>query len=238
MTLDITPIPLKNYLGSVNCYLIKIEAGFILIDTGWANKRKYLGSELEKMGCSPGKLKLIILTHGDFDHTGNCAYISKKFGAKIAMHRYDLGMVEKGDMFWNRKKANKITRTIINTLLRIGGLKPEKFKPDLNIEEGSDLSDNGFNAKVFYLPGHSKGSVGILTDDKNFFCGDLLENTKEPALGSIIDDPAMFNESIKKLESLHIDTVYPGHGKPFAMQLFIKNYTRSSEKGKEKNLLE
>jgi len=27
---------------------------------------------------------LIVLTHGDFDHIGNAAYLSKKFGAKIA----------------------------------------------------------------------------------------------------------------------------------------------------------
>jgi hydroxyacylglutathione hydrolase len=51
---------------------------------------------------------LIVITHGDFDHIGNAAYLRQKFGAKIAMHADDVGMAERGDMFWNRKKGNRL----------------------------------------------------------------------------------------------------------------------------------
>jgi len=78
---------------------METDAGFILIDTGCSNKRVELEKRLESAGCKPGDLKLIVLTHGDFDHTGNAAYLRKKFGAKIAMHHEDSGMVERGDMF-------------------------------------------------------------------------------------------------------------------------------------------
>lgn len=223
MTLEIKTIVLKNYLGSVNCYLIKTNTGFFLIDTGWANKRKDLETELERAGCTPGNLELIILTHGDFDHTGNSAYISKKFGSKIAMHSDDSGMVENGNMFWNRKKANVFTRTAVNALLGILGLKPDRFKPDISIDEGDDLSKYGFDAGVLHVPGHSKGSIGILTTEGDFFCGDLLENTDKPASCSIIDDPMDFNVSIEKLGKVKINTVYPGHGKPFQMALLTKS---------------
>ena len=37
-------------------------------------------------GCKLGSLKLIVLTHGDFDHTGNAAYLRHKYAIKIAMH--------------------------------------------------------------------------------------------------------------------------------------------------------
>jgi hydroxyacylglutathione hydrolase len=90
-------------LGSVNCYFIETDAGYILIGTGGSNKRTDLEKELESAGCKPGYLKLIVLTHGDFDHTGNAAYLRKKFGTKIAMHNGDSGMVEHGNIFWNRK---------------------------------------------------------------------------------------------------------------------------------------
>lgn len=223
MTLEIKTIVLKNQIGSVNCYLIKTNTGFILIDTGWANRRKDLEKELERAGCKSGNLELIILTHGDFDHTGNSAYISKKFGSKIAMHSDDSGMVENGDMFWNRKKANVFTRTAVNALLGILGLRPDRFKPDISIGEGDDLSKYGFGAGVLHIPGHSKGSIGILTTEGDFFCGDLLENTDKPAAGSIIDDPMDFNASIEKLGKLEINTVYPGHGKPFQMTLLTKS---------------
>jgi len=215
MTSEIKTIYFGGLIG--NCYLVKTDSGFILIDTGRASKRAKLEKELESAGCNPGNLKLIVLTHGDFDHTGNCAYLRQKFGTKIAMHHYDSGMVERGDMFWNRKTGNIIIRIIVNTLFRIS-----KFKPDLTIDEGYDLSEYGLDAKVLYLPGHSKGSIGILTAGGNLFCGDLLVNRDKPDLNSIIDDSAEANSSVEKLKSLRTNTVYPGHGKPFPMSSFTK----------------
>jgi hypothetical protein len=38
-----------------------------------------------------------------------------------------------------------------------------------------------------------------------------------------MDDLAAANTSVEKLSSLEIDTVYPGHGKPFPMDEFLKN---------------
>jgi len=42
------------------------------------------------------------------------------------------------------------------------------------LEEGQPLSDVGLDASVLHLPGHSKGSIGILTASGDLFCGDLL----------------------------------------------------------------
>jgi len=213
-------LPLPYKLGTVNCYLIEIDTGYILIDTGCSNNRNDLEKEFENADCKPENLRLIILTHGDFDHTGNAAYLREKFGAKIAMHRDDSGMVERGDMFWNRRKGNILLGLIARILFRFG--KKERFKPDLYVDEEYDLSEYGFDAKVIHIPGHSKGSIGILTADGNLFCGDLLENKDKPILNSIMDDLTAANTSIQKLKSLKINTVYPGHGKPFPMETFIK----------------
>ncbi len=46
---------------------IETDTGYILIDTGGSNKRTDLEKELASAGCKPGYLKLIVLTHGDFD---------------------------------------------------------------------------------------------------------------------------------------------------------------------------
>lgn len=213
-------LPLPYRLGSVNCYLIETKAGYILIDTGCSKNRIEPERELERAGCKPGHLKLIVLTHGDFDHAGNAAYLREKFGAKIAMHRDDSGMVERGNMFWNRRRGNFLLGMIARILCGFG--RPERFKPDLYVDEGYDLSDYGFDAKVLHIPGHSKGSIGILTADGDLFCGDLFENEDKPCLNSIIDDLTAANASVEKLKSLQIRTVYPGHGKPFPMEQFIQ----------------
>lgn len=223
MSQEITPIslPLPYKLGSVNCYLVETDVGYVLIDTGGSNERANLERELEDAGCQPGDLKLIILTHGDFDHTGNAAYLGEKFGAKIAMHDDDSGMVERGDMFWNRNKGGMLFRVMASTLFGFG--KSKRFKPDLYIDEEFDLSEYGFDAQVLSIPGHSKGSIGILKADGDLFCGDLFENTQEPALNSIMDDLAAADASVEKLQRLEIHTAYPGHGQSFPMEELLTN---------------
>jgi len=49
----------------------------------------------------------------------------------------------------------------------------------------------------------------------------LLLNIDKPAPSSIIDDAADLNASVEKGKGLQINTVYPGHGKPFLMEQFI-----------------
>jgi glyoxylase-like metal-dependent hydrolase (beta-lactamase superfamily II) len=130
----------------------------------------------------------------------------------------DIGMAEHRDMFWNRK-ANIVTKTIATLMLfALRVSKFNKFTPDLYIDEGFDFSEYGLDAKVLCLPGHSKGSIAILTT-----CGDMLSDTGKPAVNSIIDDPAAANASIEKLKGLKINAVYPGHGKPFTWEQFLKN---------------
>jgi len=215
-------LSLPYRLGSVNCYLLKANSGYILIDTGGSNQRRELEKELERNDCKPANLRIIILTHGDFDHTGNAAYLRKKFGSKIAMHYDDSGMVEQGDMLFNRKRGNIFLRTLIKILTSIffGFGKSERFKPDLYIDDGYDLSAYGLDAKVLHIPGHSKGSIGILTAGGSLFCGDLFTNgdkTDQPSLNSIMDNKVVANESVIKLKGLRINRVYPGHGKPFSL---------------------
>ncbi|MFC2022868.1 MBL fold metallo-hydrolase [Chloroflexota bacterium] len=212
-------------LGSVNCYLLKTGTRYLLIDTGVSKKCAELQKELKNAGCKPGNLKLIVLTHGDFDHTGNAAYISKKFGAKIAMHYDDSGMVERGNMFWNRKKGNIFLRML--TKILFGFSKSKRFKPDIYFNEGFSFSEYGFDAKAIHIPGHSKGSIGVMTTSGDLFCGDLFENIDKPKLNSIMDDLETAKKSVEIFADLKVNTVYPGHGKQFEMEMFIKNWKDS-----------
>jgi hydroxyacylglutathione hydrolase len=205
-------LPLPFHLGSVNCYLLKANGGCLLIDTGCGNSREELEKEL---GECVGKLRLIVLTHGDFDHTGSAADLRRKFGAKIAMHRGDSLMVESGDIFAGRKKSNFFFRMVAPLLFRFSRAK--RFKPDFYLEDGDDLTEYGFEAKVVHIPGHSRGSIGVLTPGGELFGGDLVVKKKRPERNRIIDDPAAAEASIKKLKGLKIETVYPGHGRPFPM---------------------
>jgi len=199
-----------------------VSAGFFLIDSGLALKRDSLVHALELAGCQPGNLKLIILTHGDLDHSGNGDFVRQHFGAKIAMHSGDLANVESGDMFAN-KKINPIARGIVNILFSVTGLAAfNTFTPDIFFEDGQTLDEYGWQATVIHLPGHSKGSIGILTADGDLFCGDLLENTRKPAVNTLGDNLDQLKASAERLKDFQIKTVYPGHGQPFLLSQLQK----------------
>ncbi|MDP4094510.1 MAG: MBL fold metallo-hydrolase [Bacillota bacterium] len=220
-------------LGGVNCYLVKTENGFLLFDTGghllldkqFDNRRRLLEAELEKAGCVPGNLKLVILTHGDNDHTGNAAYIREKYGTKIAMHKDDSELAENPDLanitasFRFRSLLNKIIFRLLKNQIRKINIKIlndlDKFKPDFYIDEGYKLDEYGFNATVIHIPGHTKGSIGIVTAEGNLISGDIFANVKKPGKAINAFDFILMNNSIERLKSMNIKTVYPGHGSPF-----------------------
>ncbi len=223
MAAEIRTIRLGSSLIKVNCYLVKTNAGYVLIDTGSSGHRADLEKELERAGCRPGDLRLIVLTHADSDHAGNAAFLRNKYGAKIALHRGESQVVETGDMIWSRKNRPLLTRILL-PLFRLG--PSDRFKPDLYVEEGDNLSAYGFDAQILHLSGHSNGSIGIVTAGGSglvLFCGDLFTNTGKPVLNSLMDDLAAAKASVERLESLPIDTVYPGHGQPFKMESLVHN---------------
>lgn len=219
MTQQITPIrlPLPLKLSYVNAYLVRTDHGFYLVDTGMTNARRQIEMALEHLCCRPGDLKLILLTHGDFDHTGNAAHLRTKFKTRIAMHRGDAGMLENGDMFWNRKINNALLKKVMSVFIRFG--EKERCTPDVYLEDGASLVEYGWDGEVLNTPGHSTGSICVLTAFKDLFCGDLITNsTNKPSLNSMMYDTEAGNASLERLKSLDIKTVYPGHGQPFAWE--------------------
>ena len=110
-------------LGFVNAYLVDIQNGYILIDTGINFSWEQLENELLKTGCLPKKLKLVVLTHGDFDHTGNCGILKKKYKVKVAMHKADSLMAKRG--IRPRRTVRTLSGKIMMILVK---LRSKKFK--------------------------------------------------------------------------------------------------------------
>ena len=203
-------------LDFVNAYLVKVKDGFVLIDTGMPQHWERLEKELIAAGCLPSKLKLVVVTHGDQDHLGNCAKLQEKYKAKIAMHEADAFMAEGGVLL--KRKARTLSAKIRMLLfkLRRQKISLQKFKPDIFLRDGQDLGKYGFGAKIIHLPGHTKGSIGILTEEGDLFAGDTLVNSKKPDMAVFVNDSQELKNSIEKLGKLNIKKVYPGHGKTFS----------------------
>jgi glyoxylase-like metal-dependent hydrolase (beta-lactamase superfamily II) len=211
-------------LGMVNAYLLKNKNDYFLIDTGLAMNRSKLEKALEQEGVKPGDIKLVIITHGDIDHIGNCAYLQKKYGLKIAVHEAEAKQCRTGKLNSSRKRKASGLAKIISYIRYAFVVKPmmkkfppETFEPDMIISDGQDFHKIGFDAKAVFIPGHTMGSIGILTADGDFFSGDTLINREQPMTAYIIENETLLSASLEKIKSLSIRNVYPGHGKPFPM---------------------
>ena len=200
-----------------NAYLVETDGGFVLIDTGFRFDRKRLDRALSDTGCRPGDLKLIVITHGDPDHSANAARVREAYGAKIAMHRAEAAAVEQGNMSLSRGHV-AASRRLLKPLMAFFRLrKRERFAPDLYLEDGDRLDEYGLAATILHVPGHSSGSIAVLTDDGSFFSGDFLENRTRPSMATFVDDEDALRAGFERVKGRNIQTVYPGHGKPFAL---------------------
>lgn len=207
-------------LGFVNAFLLKAGDGFVLVDTGVPGTLEKLEAELLAAGALPGRLKLVVATHGDFDHIGACAFLQKKYKIKIAMHRGDLYMA----LIGTRPKRKTVTvwgklvmlRARMKRIIK-GGRSFDKFNPDLLLADGQSLAEYGLDAKIVHIPGHTKGSIGLLTSDGSFFAGDTFVNGGKPAI--IIENKKELAGSISRIKNLPLKVIYPGHGDPFTPDL-------------------
>jgi len=199
----------------VNVFLIKTEEGYILIDSGIPMAWKMLETALSEEGVVPGNLKLIIITHGDFDHIGNCKKLQEQYHCKIAIHQADVPMAVEGFM---PKRKKKSFRAKFFSLLR-RHVQIETFTPDIILADGQALDEYGWDAKVIHIPGHTKGSIGLLTKDGTFLAGDIFTNRSKPDTATYIENAKELLASQLRIKALPIGTVYPGHGKPFDFAL-------------------
>lgn len=209
-------------LGWVNAYLVSAADGFVLVDTGRRGTRNRLLEALAANGCDPSSLRLIVLTHGDTDHAGSCAYLRREWGVRVAMHTADVPMVSAGTMLASRPHITGWRRSIVGGLMQLmGPAEKDRFEPDVLLGDGERLDEWGLAATAYNLPGHTEGSLGVITDDGDFFCGDLLENRGTPRIGSIVDSAEEMRASAMRARDLGAVTVYPGHGRPFAMNELV-----------------
>ncbi len=208
-------------LGFVNAYLLRAKGGFILIDTGLPQQWQALDRALGAAACVPGTLALVIVTHGDIDHYGNCRRLQKEYGAKVAVHREDASTLRTGHVP-RRSIKSPAVRILVGLMhfvqLLAGKPKGIDCEPDILLEDGQDLGSFGLDAKVLALGGHTRGSIAILTASGDFFAGDVLSNRTRPAPSFYIENTADYRRSIERVQAMagSIRMVYPGHGKAFA----------------------
>ncbi len=195
--------------GNVNCYIVSENENSVLIDTCKSDSfDKILHI------CKPYNIRLILLTHGHFDHAQNAAALSKALNAPIAMHSADVELIAD-----NRSQtlgfAGLPGKLVLNASLK--SFETEKippFTPTVFLDEGDTLNEYGINAKILHLPGHTEGSIAVDVAGEQLLVGDALMNMFYPTASMIFHDRSAMLKSAERISSLGKRTIFFGHGKP------------------------
>lgn len=196
--------------GTDNCYIVSDGRNAILFDTSsGAARDKVIGE------CSKYDLKLVVLSHTHFDHAENAAVISEHFGVPVAYHEADDELFD----YYNAQplKSYGLVGSVVLKLSLSQLEKTEVTRPSNRffVKEGDTLEDYGFpDVKVVELPGHTKGSIGLIVSDSSLLAGDALDNWITPATGHLYYDKAALEKTAERIKSLGNVTVYYGHGNP------------------------
>jgi hydroxyacylglutathione hydrolase len=183
-------------LLEVNCYVLGDEETkeAVVIDPG--------GDEdeiLEVLNYHQFQLKLIIDTHGHFDHVDANQPLKVATGAQIAIHEADAQMLAK-------PSAEAMFFT---------GNRVRLSEPDILLKEGDVLTFGKYRLRVLHTPGHTPGGISLVLEGHTYvYVGDLL------FAGSIgrTDFPggdfdALINAVRTKIFPLGDNySVFPGHG--------------------------
>ena len=95
------PFPIAGpitYVGSegIAAYLIKTNAGAILIDGTLAENAGMIERNIASAGVHPRDVKLILVTHAHFDHAAGVAALKRATGARVAAGARDVPALETG----------------------------------------------------------------------------------------------------------------------------------------------
>ena len=216
-------------LGLNSCYLI-VGKEIVMIDAGGPNKLRPFKKILAENKIDPARIKLIVITHSHFDHCGSASDIRSLTGAKIAIHESERECVEH-DKVMIPKGVNWKGKIMVPLIFSFKIPFP-RFSPDILLnDEPYPLSEFGIDGQIIHTPGHTLGSVSVILSSGEAFVGCMAHNgwpfRFKPGLPILAQDIDTIKENWKRLIDRGVTVVYPGHGKPFPVDV-CKNQLQDS----------
>ena len=209
-------------LGSANVYLVQGEGGYLLVDAGMPRKEKTFFRYIERCFISPEEIKFMVITHAHFDHTGSLRAIRERCGCRVAVHAGEASLLRQGRTVippGTNRLSNAVcswakTKWFVDRLVRYAPVEP-----DILVTEEMSLEPYGFSAFLLPTPGHTSGSISVLTHQGEAFVGDLASNNYPlgwgPIYNPIGEDGPLMLESWARILKKGARTLMPGHGESF-----------------------
>ena len=215
-------------LGVTSTYLIPGTEGYLLVDGGPMGKSDLFFKRLHKAGLSPSQIKLILLTHAHYDHAGCLYEIKEQCGCPVMTHTHEAFLLKNPIFRLADPSVDHLpTADEFQGFRFVRREKTYRFAavdPEYPLDEEVSLEDFGFLAKVVFTPGHTPGSLSVITDHNEAFIGDLAVNTFPFGAGPCFPQYSFnHNQQVKswqKIQQSGVTAVFPGHGRSFKPDKF------------------
>lgn len=181
-----------------SAYLIRGE-GTVLVDTGAPGGAKRIVKKLRKNQIDT--LNLIVVTHGHIHSFGSAKRLHELTGAPVAIHKEDAYALMQGRS--GAVRGSGIARVgafFSNTWAAIRRTKG--MEPDLLIQNTMSLRPYGVQASVIMTPGHTAGSVSVITDDGELISGGMLRKrrfSRQPVHAKLAENPNQMALTINRI---------------------------------------
>jgi glyoxylase-like metal-dependent hydrolase (beta-lactamase superfamily II) len=212
-------IPIRTRLA--NAYLL-VGQRAVLVDSGSAHSADRIVAALKQAGLELSALSLIVQTHAHYDHCGSTAELKRLSGVPVAVHQSEQNELEHG------KNAAVVPVDWMGYLTRpFVANQYESVTADVLIADELDLRPYGVAANVIHTPGHTPGSVSVVTDGGDVIAGDLLGGgllyglllPERPRYHYFASDLAAVRASIRRVLDRTPTRIYVGHGGPLEAQV-------------------
>jgi glyoxylase-like metal-dependent hydrolase (beta-lactamase superfamily II) len=206
---------------TVNSYLVVDGDGVTIIDAGLPRYWNLLNGELARLGLTLDDVRALILTHGDTDHIGFAARLSREKGIPAYLNPADDDrahlLVKKPNSGWGPVKVGPLVGFLWYSA-REGGLRIPPAGELRPVDDGQVLDVPG-SPRIIYTPGHTPGSIAVHVPAVDaLFIGDSM-TTRNVLTGVTGPKPAPFTlkpeqalASLDRVESVDATWVLPGHG--------------------------
>jgi glyoxylase-like metal-dependent hydrolase (beta-lactamase superfamily II) len=198
--------------GVVNCYLVTDSGGSVLLDAANPSDASRIYRRVKNKN-----VRLILLTHGHPDHIGGAYTLARLLRVPVAMNARDVELLQRPGA------GNLRAHTVFGKVLAfwskstLSAKARDPLSPDIWLEDGRTLSEYGIDARIVALPGHTRGSVGVLTGEGDFVVGDALFNILRPTAALLYEDRMQMEKSVEAITQSGARLLHPGHGQPFTM---------------------
>jgi len=134
-------------LYAIGSWLLDTGDGLILFDAlnNEHDVKNILLPGMEEFGLDPNDLKLLVITHGHFDHYGGAHFLQKEFDVPVMMSALDWDALDQDIALPYAIRAGYPSVT-----------QPER---DIEVEDGHELSMGNASIKFVVTPGHTVGTL-------------------------------------------------------------------------------